>query len=40
MYQREVDVDVLDAVKSLLTDVSSVGPSSEQSALALRQSKN
>ena len=30
MYQREVDVDTLNAVKSLLADVSSVSPSSEQ----------
>ena len=30
MYQREVDVDMLNAVKSLLADVSSVSPSSEQ----------
>ena len=28
MYQREVDVDMLNAVKSLLADVSSVSPSS------------
>ena len=30
MYQREVDVDMLNAVKSVLADVSSVSPSSEQ----------
>ena len=30
MYQREVDVDMLNAVKSLLADISSVSPSSEQ----------
>ena len=30
MYQREVDVDMLNAVKSLLADVLSVSPSSEQ----------
>ena len=31
MYQREVDaVDMLNAIKSLLADVSSVRPSSEQ----------
>ena len=30
MYQRKVDVDMLNAVKSVLADVSSVGPSSEQ----------
>ena len=32
MYQRKVDVDMLNAVKSLLADVSSVSPSSEQRA--------
>ena len=31
MYQRKVDVDMLNAVKSLLADVSSISPSSEQS---------
>ena len=31
MYQRKVDVDMLNAVKSMLADVSSVSPSSEQS---------
>ena len=31
MYQRKVDVDMLNAVKSVLADVSSVGPSSEES---------
>ena len=30
MYQRDVDVDMLNAVKNLLADVSSVSPSSEQ----------
>ena len=30
MYQREVDVDMLNAVKSLLADVSSIRPSSGQ----------
>ena len=30
MYQREVHVDMLNAIKSLLADVSSVSPSSEQ----------
>ena len=30
MYQREVDVDMLNAVKSVLADVSSVSPSSEE----------
>ena len=29
MYQRKVDVDILNAVKSVLADVSSVSPSSE-----------
>ena len=28
MYQRKVDVDVLNAIKSVLADVSSVSPSS------------
>ena len=32
MYQRKVDVDMLNAVKSVLADVSSVSPSSEQKA--------
>ena len=31
MYQRKVDVDMLNAVKSVLADVSSVRPSSEHS---------
>ena len=30
MYQRKVDADMLNAVKSVLTDVSSVRPLSEQ----------
>ena len=30
MYQRKVDVDMLNAVKSFLADVSSISPSSEQ----------
>ena len=30
MYQRKVDVDMLNVVKSVLADVSSVSPSSEQ----------
>ena len=30
MYQLKVDVDMLNAVKSVLADVSSVSPSSEQ----------
>ena len=29
MYQRKVDVDMLNAVKSTLADVSSVSPSSD-----------
>ena len=36
MYQRKVDVDMLNAVKSVLADVSSVSPSSEQSYVSLR----
>ena len=32
MYQRKVDVDMLNAVKSVLADVSSVSPLSEQRA--------
>ena len=35
MYQRKVDVDMLNAVKSVLADVSSVSPSSEQRDLCL-----
>ena len=30
MYQRKVDVGMLNAVKSVLADVSSVSPASEQ----------
>ena len=30
MYQRKVDVDMLYAIKSVLTDVLSISPSSEQ----------
>ena len=30
MYQRKVDLDMLNAVKNVLADVSSVSPSSEQ----------
>ena len=30
MYQRKVDEDMLNAVKSVLADISSVSPSSEQ----------
>ena len=33
MYQCEVDVEMLNAVKSVLADVSSVSPSSEQLSL-------
>ena len=36
MYQRKVDVDMLNAVKSVLADVSSVSPSSEQRARNLK----
>ena len=32
MYQRKVDLDMLNAAKSVLADVSSVRPSSEQRA--------
>ena len=31
MYQRKVDEDMLNTVKSVLADISSVSPSSEQS---------
>ena len=31
MYQRKVDVDMLNTVNSVLADISSVSPSSEQS---------
>ena len=30
MYQRKVDVDMLNAVKSMFADVSSISPSPEQ----------
>ena len=30
MYQRKVDVDMLNAIRSVLADVSGVSPSSEQ----------
>ena len=33
MYQRKVNVDMLNAVKSVLSDVLSVSPLSEQRAL-------
>ena len=29
MYQRKIDVDMLNAVKSVLADISSISPSSE-----------
>ena len=32
MYERKVDVDMLNAIKSVLADVSSVSPLSEQRA--------
>ena len=35
MYQREVGVDMLNAVKSLSADVLSVSPSSEQRVVTL-----
>ena len=31
MYQRKVDVDMLDTIKSVLADISSISPPSEQS---------
>ena len=34
MYQRKVDVDMLNTVKSVLAEVSSVSPSSEQRKLS------
>ena len=37
MYQRKVDVDMLNAVKSVLADVSNVSPSSEQSSVKLNR---
>ena len=40
MYQRKVDVDMLKAVKSVLADVSSVSPSSEQRANAQNVSQH
>ena len=39
MYQRKVDVDMLNAVKSVLADVSSVSPSSEQRVFRLREKR-
>ena len=35
MYQRKADVDMLNAVKSVLADVLSVSPSSEQKVILL-----
>ena len=40
MYQRKVDVDMLNAVKSVLADVSSVSPSSEQRGLLRRRANS
>ena len=37
MYQRKVDMDMLNTVKSVLADVSSVSLSSEPDALVHRQ---
>ena len=39
MYQRKVGVDMLNAVKSVLADFSSVSPSSEQKACLPTQTK-
>ena len=39
MYERKVDVDMLNAVKSVLADVSSVSPSSEQRRLVRAKTK-
>ena len=39
MYQHKVDVDMLNTVKSMLADVSSVSPSSEQTVFALCSDK-
>ena len=36
MYQRKIGVDMLNAVNSVLADVSSVSPSSEQASLYRR----
>ena len=36
MYQRKVDVDMLNTIKIKLADVSSVSPSSEQSDVRAR----
>ena len=38
MYQRKVDVDMLNAVRSVLADVSGVSPSSEQRDYGLGES--
>ena len=40
MYQREVDVDTPNAVKSVLANVSSVSPSSELSTLLIDRSRS
>ena len=37
MYRLKVDVDMLNAVKNVLADVSSVSPSSEQRGLRVRR---
>ena len=37
MYQRKVDVDMLNAVQSVLADVSSVSPSPEQKSVKMWQ---
>ena len=39
MYQRKVGVDMLNAVKSVLADFSSVSPSSEKKACLPTQTK-
>ena len=36
MYQRKVDEDMLNAVKSMLADVLSVSPSSEQNSALMK----
>ena len=40
MYQRKVDVDMLNTVKSVLADVLSVSPSSEQRQRALMKGQH
>ena len=37
MYQCKVDVDMLNAVKNALADISSISPSSEQRGLRVRR---